>query len=287
MKSNTYLLDENNFLRCVTSIANMPDKVYANGFIPDSRVPTVAIIGTRRPTLYGTKVAFDFAEALAKAGVVIVSGLAYGIDSAAHKGALAGKGTTIAVMAHGLDTIYPSGNTQLAHDIVAQGGALISSYPEGTPVHKYRFLERNQWVSGLADAVVVIEAEERSGTKATVRYALDQGKDVFAVPGPITSSRSNGPNKLIQDGAHIALSAQDILARIAPHLIATSKLPIMIDPDRKRIYAELCDAPSTTNQLLHSTGLDYGALVTALTFLEVDGLVDNRAGVWHVRTDRH
>ncbi len=283
MKSNTHSLESNKFLRCMTPIAGLSNKVYSRGTLPSSRLPTIAIIGTRRPTLYGTRVAFEFAEKLARAGIVVISGLAYGIDTAAHQGALQGRGVTIAVLAHGLDTVYPSGNQQLAEAIVKSGGALISPYPDGTPVHKYRFLERNQWVSGLADAVLVIEAEERSGTKATVRYALDQGREVFAIPGPITSPQSHGPNQLIKDGAHPALSVEDIITAIAPnHHSKYHQVPLFphLSKPARKIVTLLQQGSLTSAAIAQSTDLSIHTCLAELTILELDGVIRQQQGTW-------
>lgn len=284
MKSNTILIETHNFLKCLIPIVGLSNKVYTKGKLPDRRYPTVAIIGTRRPTAYGTRIAFDFAEKLARAGIIVISGLAYGIDAAAHQGALRGEGVTIAVLAHGLDTVYPSGNQQLADAIVKSGGALISPYPEGTPVHKYRFLERNQWVSGLADAVIVIEAEERSGTKATVRYALDQGKEVFAVPGLITSSQSRGPNQLIKEGAHPALSVDDILAVIAPALLTTAGglARKQIPPEARQLYHLIAAHPQSIDSIVRTGKWTVSAALSLLTILELEGLITRLQDTWHV-----
>jgi DNA processing protein len=286
MKSNTYLPDEHSFLRCLHDLAGLSKRVYTKGMLPTDRCRTVAIIGTRRPTLYGTKIACDFAEKLARRGVVIVSGLAYGIDTAAHRGALQAGGTTIAVMAHGLDRVYPAGNQRLANDILANGGALLSPYEEGTSVQKFRFLERNQWVAGLADAVIVIEAEERSGTKATVRYALDQGKEVFAVPGPITSPQSCGPNQLIKEGAHLALSVDDILAVIAPELLTAAIDPALerVSPEARQLYDRIAAHPQSLDTMVQTGQWTVSTALSLLTILELEGLVTRVQGTWQRTT---
>lgn len=260
-------------------LAGMSKRVYSIGKLPDERKKTVAIIGTRRPTPYGIRTACDFAETLARHGIVVISGLAYGIDKAAHEGALRGGGVTVAVMAHGLDTIYPEAHTSLAEEIVKHGGALISPYPDGTPVHKYRFLERNQWVSGLADAILAIEAEERSGTQATVRYALDQGKEVFAIPGPIDSPQSRGPNRLIAEGAHCATSPASIIAIVDPHHQAHDTHATPYTP----LERALADAPRTFEELCTMTRQESHALALELTQLELRGDVRrDETGRWQM-----
>lgn len=274
MESNSIIPDEHPYLKGMMSLAGLSKRVYAVGVLPPERIVSVAVVGTRRPTNYGTQVACDFAEALARRGVVIISGLAYGIDTAAHQGALRANGITIAVLAHGLDQVYPKGNEALANDIVTHGGALISPYEQGTGVAKWRFLERNQWVAGLADAVLVIEAEERSGTKSTVRYALDQGKEVFAVPGPITSSQSKGPNALIKEGAHPALTPEDILEVIAPQLLTQgAQRRKGQTADQEAVLEALEHGSHSLDDLMAATGLSAASTLATLTVLELGAFI--------------
>lgn len=222
MKINSISPLNHKYLQIVGSIAKVPNLLHVGGALPEDRMLSVAIVGSRRPSSYGTQVALELAEKLSRKGIVIVSGLAYGIDAIAHKGALNADGTTIAVLASGLRAVYPRGHEGLAHRIVDSGGAIISEYDHDALPMKHHFLERNRLISGLADAVIVIEAGERSGTLSTVNHALEQGKEVFALPGPITSPQSVGPNRLIQQGAHPVLSVDDVLAIIAPHLLEAS-----------------------------------------------------------------
>lgn len=200
----------------------MPSSLFFRGTLPKERRPTVAVIGSRKPTPYGVEVTRQFASSLAKRGVVIISGLAYGVDSIAHEACLDIGGTTIAVMANGLHTVYPKRHLQLAHRIVKEGGAIVSEYAAGVEPRPYYFLARNRIVSGLADAVLVTEATDKSGTFSTVAHAISQNKEVFAVPGPVTSLLSAGPNRLLQTGAHIACEPDDILRIIAPNLLLQS-----------------------------------------------------------------
>lgn len=280
MKSNEFFIDNEPYLQIASPLAELPKKVYVKGTLPSERRLSVAIIGTRRPTSYGTRVACEFAESLARRGVIIISGLAYGIDTAAHQGALAANGTTIAILAHGLDRVYPAGNQPLARQILAQNGALLSPYPEGSPIQKYHFLERNQWVSALADAVLVVEAEQHSGTQATVRYALDQGKEVFAIPGPIDRSQAHGPNRLIQQGAHPALEPDDILAVIAPHLRVKAA---MHDDTADPLITALLDAPVTIDQLVEQLHMPTATILQQLTHLQLQGVARTDAtGRWQL-----
>lgn len=172
---------------------------------------SIAIIGCREASEYGTKVAKYFAYNLAKNDINIVSGLARGIDSYAHIGALCAKGKTISVVGNGLDTIYPNENVEIQRRIIEGGGAIISEYPLGTKPEKLNFVARNRIISGLCKKIIVIEAKEKSGTLLTVDFALEQGRDVFVVPGNINSINSVGTNELLKDGARVATTYLDVL----------------------------------------------------------------------------
>lgn len=279
MKINSLSSDKHKYLQIVSTIANMPETFYTIGQVPTRRVLTMAIVGTRQPTMYGKQVTFDLAYKLAQKGIVIVSGLAYGIDSIAHTAALDAGGTTLAVMAHGLDTIYPKGNSQLAKRILENGGALLSEYSEGTAVMKHQFLARNRIVSGLADALIVTEAGKRSGTLATVMYALEQGKEVFAVPGNINSPQSYGPNRLIQQGAHPVTAIEDILAIIAPELLnAPKSAPTGQNAAQTTILGLLYEGVSRGDELQSQSRLDASRFMQTLTELEIDGLIQRLGG---------
>lgn len=274
MKINTILPDKHKYLQMIGAIAQVPKRLYIIGTLPLVRIPTVAIVGTRRPTQYGKQVTFDLAYKLAQRGIVVVSGLAYGIDAAAHAGALEGGGRTIAIMAHGLDAVYPKGNRTLAEKIIAYRGALISEYPENTPVMKHQFLARNRLVSAVADAVIVTEAGQRSGTLSTITHALEQGKEVFAVPGAITSPQSVGPNNLLKQGAHPVTSVDDVLAVIAPHLITTPQMaPTGGTPEETLILALLHQGISHGEALQTAAALDAPVFFQTMTVLEIDGRI--------------
>ena len=181
------------------------------------RPKAVAIVGSRHNTHYGEDVAYRLAYELAKRGVVVISGLAYGIDSIAHRGALAANGKTIAILGTRINEIYPKAHLSLAQEIIEKDGAIISEYaPDAKIYPKYSFLERNRLISGLSDAVVVVEAAERSGSLNTAAHALEQGKEVFAVPGNITNPYSQGCNKLIKQGATPYTDPSDVLEFLFP-----------------------------------------------------------------------
>lgn len=215
MKINRINPDKHKYLQITDSIANKPKALYYIGKLPEERLPTVAIVGTRKPSAYGKEVAHRIAYDLARQGIVVVSGLALGIDSIAHRAALEAGGITLAVLGNSLDLIYPRSHNELANEIT-QRGAILSEYEPPTSPRGYRFLERNRIVSGLSDAVIVIEAASRSGTLNTASHALEQGRELFAVPGNITSPLSAGCNALIRQGAHPLLSSKDILDLLAP-----------------------------------------------------------------------
>jgi len=279
MKINSIPPDEANFLQIISGIANVPKKVYYIGSLPQQRSAVVAIVGTRKPTAYGKEVTFKIAYDLAKKGVIIVSGLALGVDAIAHKAALEAGGTTIAVLANGLDSIYPVTNQQLAAAIIKSGGAIISEYPPGTPARDFQFLARNRIVSGIADAVIVTEAASRSGTLATVAHALDQNKEVFAVPGNITSPMSVGPNRLIQQGAHPILEARDVLQVIAPDLVdAQTTLNLGSNPMEITIIDLLRSGIRHGEQLQQQSGLSVSDFSQTLTMLEIGGLIRSLGG---------
>lgn len=278
-KINRQSIGISGFTSVLRNYEGMPKQLFIAGGLPKERPPTVAIIGSRKPTRYGIEVTHRLAFDLAKRGVVVISGLAYGIDAIAHKAALEAGGTTIAVMANGLHRIYPSVHTQLAERIVQAGGAVVSEQAMGVDAHKYHFLARNRLVSGLADAVIVTEATDRSGTFSTVTHAIAQNKEVFAVPGPITSLLSVGPNRLIQDGAHVALSANDILSVIAPHLLEGPKQLTLGDTPLETQILQLIEEGALSIDLITTTlAVPPSELLQAITMMELKGLVKAEAG---------
>ncbi len=199
------------FPALLREIPHPPFGIYVKGSLPKNGRLVIAIVGTRRATPDGKNTARRLAVDLARAGTVIVSGLAFGIDAAAHEGCLDAGGKTIAVLACGLAQVYPRNNESLAKKILDRGGAIISEYPPDMPAYPSRFLERNRIVSGLSKGAVVIEAPERSGSLATARFALEQNRDIFVVPGPITHSNFKGSHALIRQGAELVTRAEDIL----------------------------------------------------------------------------
>jgi DNA processing protein len=210
--------DEPDFPRLLREMHDPPLAIYVRGNLPHPAQAAgareekiISIVGTRRATPEGKDTTKRFARDLAKAGFIIVSGLALGIDAAAHEGCLDGGGKTIAVLAGGLDTFYPSENEKLGLKILASGGAIVSEYPVGQPPYPYRFLERNRIVCGFSKGVLVVEAPRRSGSLATAAYALEQNRNLFIVPGPVTHPNFFGSHSLIRQGAELVTNVSDIL----------------------------------------------------------------------------
>lgn len=274
MKINTISPQGNNFTQIVTSIALVPKKLYYIGTLPAERRPAVAIVGTRKPTAYGQEVTYRLAYDLAKRGVVIVSGMALGVDGIAHRAALEAGGTTIAVQANGLSRLYPASHRQLGEDIVQGGGAILSEYEPDTPARIYTFLERNRIVSALSDAVIITEAAAKSGTLNTASHALEQGKEVFVVPGNITSPLSAGCNRLLKQGAAPATCAEDILEVIAPQLLKPqAQLALGDNPLQTKLIQLLQAGIRDGDQLQAASQADASAFATELTMMEINGTI--------------
>ncbi len=214
LKVEIILPANSNFPSLLKEIPDSPLKIYALGNLfqgPLREETKIAIVGTRKATYQGKMIAKKVARKLAELGIIIVSGLAMGIDTAAHEGAIEAGGKTIAVLACGLDTIYPRQNENLARKIIDFGGAVISEYPVGTPPFPSQFLERNRIISGLSIASIIVEAPCKSGALVTARLAAEQGREVFVFPGPTDNPNYFGSHKLIRDGARLAASIGDVL----------------------------------------------------------------------------
>ncbi|MBQ9180688.1 DNA-processing protein DprA [Candidatus Saccharibacteria bacterium] len=264
-----------------------------------TRPKTVAIVGSRHSTRYGEEIAYQLGFALAKRGVVVVSGLAFGIDSVGHQAALDAGGITIAVLGTPIDKIYPTAHTGLARQIIESGGAIISEYAPRTEKYsnapmapgeyydketgarlvepKTSFLHRNRIISGLSDITVVIEAAERSGSLSTAAHALNQGREVFAVPGHITNFYSQGCNRLIQQGANVYTGPDDILRLLFPEDYVKKrrkKSAIRGDtPEETVILGALTDGARSTDEIIAASGLSADVFNQTMTFLEIKSKV--------------
>ena len=278
MEINRICPDEHIFTQRLASIANPPKSLCFMGNLPDSGAPVVAIVGSRKPSAYGREVTEQLASDLAKAGCTIVSGLALGIDGIAQRAALEAGGTVIGVIPNELPDISPQTNYKLAMNIIKNGGAILSEWKkgDGKVVNRWSFLERNRLVSGLTDAVIITEAAERSGTLNTAAHALSQGRDVFAVPGNITSPLSAGCNALLKQGAYPATEAKDILQIIAPEQLKKpdqNQLPLGSSPEETIIINLIAGGIRSGDQLQQQSGLSASNFSTALTMLEINGVI--------------
>jgi len=279
MKINSISPQSNKYLQILSTIAKTPEVLYFIGNLPETRVISVAVVGSRKPTAYGKEVTEKLTSDLAKYGIVIISGLALGIDGIAHRACLEAGGRTIAVLANGVDIVYPSSHKSLADDITKNNGVIISEYPPGEKARNYYFLERNRIVSGLADAILITEAAARSGTLSTATHALNQGKEVFVVPGNITSPLSNGCNQLIKQGAHPVTCVEDILEVIAPDLLRPQAiLPLGSNQAETKIIELLQSGIRDGDELQQISNLDPSEFSQSLTMLEISGIIRSLGG---------
>lgn len=253
-------------------ISDPPLQLYAEGNLDCLDMPCIGIVGTRRASSYGEQQAVHFAKILATHGICIVSGLAYGIDAAAHKGALLAQGKTIAVIAQPLDELQPTRHRALARSIVKQGGLVLSEKASGAPMYKSDYLVRNRLISGLSKGVIVVEAAHRSGALNTARQALDQNREVMAIPGRTNDPQSAGTNRLIANaGARLVSSPKDVIEFVGLKAVAAPlpQLPAMHLKVLKALY-EKSRRPSELGEHFKK---DLGTLYSVLTELEMQGLI--------------
>lgn len=277
---------DNNFTEGLKFIALMPKMLYYYGILPENRSKCVAIVGARKNTRYGEEVAYKLAYDLAKQGVIIISGLALGIDSIAHRGALDAGGKTIAILGTPIDQIYPRKHKALAAEIIEKNGAILSEYPAGADIHpKTSFLERNRLISGLSDAVIVVEAAERSGSLNTAMHALEQGRDLFAVPGDINRPLSRGCNKLIKQGANPCTGADDISELLFPTAKKRQKRLIFGDnAEEQAIIDSLKSGMKDGEDIIAVLGMPVSVFNQNITMLEIKGIVRGLgANQWTLR----
>ncbi len=260
-----------------------PSGIYLLGKLPSEEKTMLAIVGTRKATSAGEATARQIARELGEAGMVIVSGLAMGIDTAAHEGALEAETETIAVLANGLDTIYPRQNENLANRIIEARGAIISEYPAGTPAFPNQFLDRNRIISGLSIAAIIIEAPLRSGVLVTARLAAEQGREVFVFPGPGNHPNYRGSHKLIRDGARLVTSSQDILEDLgmeADEEKLKHQLGLGLDSgaikDEEKIILEIikrAGEPLNVDKITELSKLETQVVNRALAFLSINNII--------------
>lgn len=276
--------EDETYPRRLKDIDQPPPVLYLRGSLLPADEWAVAIVGTRRITAYGRQVTEEIATTLARSGVTIVSGLARGVDSVAHKAALDAGGRTIAVLGSGVDVIYPNEHRLLAERMIASG-ALLSDYAPGTAPDGVNFPPRNRIISGLSQAVVVVEAGQKSGALITAEFAADQGRDVFAVPGNINAPQSVGCNALIQQGARPLLQARDILealdlTMVQEHRSARSLLPA--DATEQQVLAVIGQQPLHIDDIRTQISLPMEQVTAALAMMELKGMVRAVGGMRYV-----
>jgi len=276
-------LDEG-YPRRLKDINQPPPVVYVRGEVTPQDEWAVAVVGTRRITPYGRQVTEEVAAFLARNGVTVVSGLARGIDSTAHKAALNAGGRSIAVLGSGVDRIYPDENRELAERMIERG-ALISDYPLGTPPEGTNFPPRNRLISGLCIAVVIVEAGHKSGALITADFAANQGREVFAVPGNIFAPQSKGTNRLVRDGAHPLLSPEDLLAAldltmVTEHQSARTVLPA--DATEAALFEILGHEPLHVDEIGLLAKLPIAQVSSSLALMELKGMVRQVGGMQYV-----
>lgn len=273
--------------RALLEIPDPPLMLYVKGRAALLEAATVAVVGSRNATVQGIRNAEQFSESLSNAGLCISSGLAAGIDAAAHQGALRGPGSTIAVIGTGADIVYPARNRNLAH-LIAEGGCIVSEYSLSTPALAPNFPRRNRIISGLAKGVLVVEAAAQSGSLITARMAAEQGREVFAIPGSIHSPLSRGCHQLIRQGAKLVESAQDILEELqsvplpTPHTLAKPGAMPM-DASEDGLLKEISFDPVHMDMLASRTGIDISSLTTELLTLELSGQLEALPGGYYRR----
>ncbi len=273
--------DSPRYPKRLKEIPDPPVLLYVKGDLKAQDNFSVAVVGSRKCTPYGKRIAYEFSKAFASSQITVVSGLALGIDSAAHRGAIDANGRTIAVLGSGIDRIYPASNAKLASSIVNGHGAVVSEFPFGTKPNKFNFPFRNRIISGISLATVVVEAAEKSGSLITARLAGEQGRDVFAVPGNITSKMSAGTNALIKDGAYPITAPSDLFAfekELSSLFKESNNKGEELSSEEKLILSFLENSGMTPDKISEVTGIPLHRVVSLISYLEVKGFVGRRGG---------
>lgn len=279
-------INESNYPRLLKEIPHPPYMIQILGDLDLEKDFPLAIVGTRKPSAYGKQVTAQLSEQLAQSGLTIVSGLALGVDALAHQGAVSAKRKTVGVLGCGLDQIYPRTNYFLAQEILKIGGAIISEFPLGTPPYKSNFPRRNRIISGLSLGVLVIEAALKSGALITAKYALEQNREVFAVPGSIYNPNSVGPNFLIKQGAATVQNAQDILEALNLFKANDFQSACQILPEseaEKRIFEILGFEAISVDKIIRLSMLNISTVNSTLAMMEIKGLIKNLGAQNYIR----
>ena len=280
-------IEDTAYPKLLKEILDAPQELYYKGELPKPHEIIIGIVGTRKATHGGKIIAKQIAQELAQKGILIASGLALGIDSAAHEGALLGGGKTIAVLANGLDVVYPRQHYALAKKILSTKGLLLSEYPEGTPAYPNQFLERNRIISGLSTALILIEAPIRSGSLATARNALNQGREVLVVPGPANHPNYQGSHMLLREGARLVRNAEDVIEDLGlDSQINTNKKSDVVDiktnlsKEEKIILEAIKNSkkPATVDKIAEETKLEPIIITQGLTFLTLQNIIKEKNG---------
>jgi DNA processing protein len=271
---NVLICEDPNYPSRLKEIYDYPPVLYVRGNLPAEDEPCLAIVGTRRPTVYGRQVTEEIVADLARSGITIISGLARGIDSVAHRTALDARGKTVAVFGSGLDIVYPGENAKLAQAIM-EHGALVSEYPLGVKPKAENFPLRNRIMSGLSLGVLVVEAGEKSGALITAQQALEQNREVFAIPGSILSPASQGTNRLIQEGAKLVRNYADILQELNLTIVVQQAEIEAFSPANEvesAILQQLSSEPSHIDEICRRSGLTMPEVSSTLSMLELKGI---------------
>ncbi len=276
--------EDADYPRLLREIADPPPVLFIKGALTPADNWAVALVGTRKCTVYGREVAETLATELARNNITVISGMARGIDAFVHAASLKAGGRTVAVLGCGVDVVYPPEHRRLAQQIAEQG-AVVSDYPIGTPPDAMNFPPRNRIISGLSLGVVVIEADERSGALITTEFAAEQNREVFAVPGNIFNRASRGPNKLIQTGAKMVLDVNSILEELNLSMVAERLELSQAVPDNdteRQLMQQLSREPTATDELIRALQLPADVVTATLAMMELKGLVRQSTGTSYI-----
>ena len=288
-------IDSEYYPEILKNISSPPNVLYYRGKLTNlNKYLCIAMVGTRKATYYGKECAFSLAKELSGMGIAIVSGLALGIDAKSHEGALKGGSPTVAIIGCGVDTAYPQANAELMNNIAANG-MVLSEYPLGTRPEKYHFPERNRIISGICQGTLVVEADYKSGSLITAKSAMEQNRDVFAVPGNINSTYSKGTNYLLKDGAHFVTTPEDILSfyRFDYPELLIKNVPTYHEPEvhntpskgspQEKILDAIGEETVHTDNICRATGLDIGTINSSLLLMELSGTVVKLPGGFYTK----